>query len=108
MCGAAAESVLLSLAIAKTGNEAQMLQMYRAANGRTKIENLLLGKVRQTVQTTFRGLTDVMKYWRDESAHGTTSSISDIEALASATLLLRFAQYASEQWEELTRSDGQP
>jgi len=106
MCGAAAESVLLALATRKAGEEPQVLQTYRAANGRTKIENLILGKARLSVQTTFRGLTDVMKYWRDESAHGTTSAISDVEALTSASLLLRLAQYASEQWDELTRSDA--
>jgi hypothetical protein len=103
MCGAAAESILLSLAIAKTGDEGEILQRYRAANGRSKIENLVVGKARRPIQTAFLGFTDVLKYWRDESAHGTSSTISDVEAYTSLAVLLRFAQYAQDQWSELTQ-----
>ena len=104
MCGAAAESILLALAIVKMGDSETVLQTYRAASGRNKVENMVIGKARQQLQTTFRGLTDVLKYWRDESAHGTESKISDLEAYTSLAVMLRFAQYANDHWAELTEA----
>jgi hypothetical protein len=102
MCGAAAESVLLALAIAKTGNEDIVLKDYRAANGRSKIENLILGKSRQQLQTGLRAFTESLKYWRDESAHGLASRISDEQAYTSLAMMLRLAQFANDNWQELT------
>ena len=102
MCEAAAESVLLALAIAKTGNEAVVLKDYRPANGRSKIENLILGKSRVQLQTGLRAFTESLKYWRDESAHGLASRISDEQAYTSLAMMLRLAQFANDNWQELT------
>jgi hypothetical protein len=102
MCGAASESILLSVAIAKNGNEHEVLNQYRSASGRSKIENLIIGKASAQLRTAFLGLTDLLKYWRDESAHGSSSAISDVEAYTSLALLLRFAQFSQERWSELT------
>ena len=103
MCGAAAESVLLSVAIAKMGDEAIVLKEYRTANGRSKVESLVLGKSRQQLQTGLRAFTESLKYWRDESAHGLASSISDEQAYTSLALMLRLAQFANDNWQELTQ-----
>jgi hypothetical protein len=103
MCGAAAESILSSVAIAKGGDNADVLRMYRSSNGRRQVENLVLGRLTSSLQGSFRAFTDVLKYWRDESAHGTAWKISDIEAHTSLALLLRFAQFASDRWQELTQ-----
>lgn len=101
MCGAAAESILLAVAIAKT-DEASVLKTYRSAQGRSRIENLIFGKARKQLQTEFRGFSSLLKYWRDEAAHGKTSGITDNEAYTSLALLLRFAIYTDECWDELT------
>lgn len=103
MCGAAAESVLLSVAIAKTSDEAIVLKEYRTANGRSKVENLILGKSRQQLQTGLRAFTEPLKYWRDESAHGLASRISDEQAYTSLATMLRLAQFANDNWQELTQ-----
>jgi hypothetical protein len=102
MCGAAAESVLLSVAIAKTGDEAAVLKEYRSANGRSKVENLILGKSPQQLQTGLKAFSESLKYWRDESAHGLASSISDEQAYTSLAMMLRLAQFATDNWKELT------
>jgi len=102
MCGAAAESILLAIAIAKTADEPLVLKDYRAANGRSKIEALILGKARQQLQTGLRAFTEPLKYWRDESAHGLASTLKDEHAYTALAMLLRFAQFSNDNWNELT------
>lgn len=46
MCGAAAESILLALAIARSGDEERVLRTYGAAGGRGRVENLVIGTAR--------------------------------------------------------------
>jgi len=83
MCGAAAESVTLATAIAKSGDGEQVLKTYAIANGRMKIENQVIGQAAEHLKREFRGLTELIKYWRDEAAHGRTSGISYNEAYTS-------------------------
>ena len=45
MSGAAAESILLRVAIAKEADEKQVPQTYRSANGRKRVENLIVGQL---------------------------------------------------------------
>jgi len=42
-----------------------------------------------------------IKYWRDEAAHGKASNIGDNEAYTSLALLLRFAGFVNEHWQDL-------
>ena len=39
MCGASAESILLAIAIAKKGDEEEVLRLYATAQGRSRVEN---------------------------------------------------------------------
>ena len=100
MCGAATESIMLSTAIAKKGEE-EVLKIYVAANGRSKVENMIVGQTKEFIQREYRGYTSLVKYWRDESAHGKRSGISDNEAYTSLALLLRFAHFVNDNWNEL-------
>jgi hypothetical protein len=102
MCGAAAESIILSAAIKRQGDEADVLKRYGSANGRHQIENILIGKSRRNVENDYHTYSTLLKYWRDEAAHGRTSDISDIEAYTSLALLLRLAIFMEDNWEELT------
>lgn len=102
MCGAAAEAILLTLAIAKIGDEQQVLREYMTTTGRTKIENKLLAHANSYIQQDLRNYTNLLKYWRDAAAHGAATNINEGEAFTSLLLLLRFAQFASDRWEELT------
>ena len=101
MCGAAAESILLATAIAKS-DEATVLGQYNSANGRRKVENLLLGQARQDLRDEYKGYMALLKYWRDQASHGTLSGIKDNEAYTALALLLRFAIFANVHWGELT------
>lgn len=96
MAGAAVESILLALAIAKTGDEDKVIAEYRAASGRKKIMDRLLANVSQTVADPFRSAAGILSFWRDEAGHGRETTISEIEAHSALTQLLRLAQFASD------------
>ena len=103
MCGAAAESILLAVAIAKSGDDAATLAMYRAANGRRRVIDRVLGQARPAIAEPFRSATGLLSFWRDDAAHGRASEISEIEAHEALARLIRFAQFADENWDDLTR-----
>ena len=103
MCGAAAESILLATAIDKTGDEKRVLASYSTANGRKKVENMVIGQAKEHIRREFQGLTELLKYWRDEAAHGKASKISDNEAYTSLAMLLRYAMFVNENWDDLTK-----
>jgi hypothetical protein len=102
MCGAAAESIMLVTAITKNGDEKSVLKTYATANGRQRVENIVIGQANKHIKREFRGLTDLLKYWRDEAGHGKASQISDNEAYTSIAMLLRYAMFANENWNDLT------
>jgi hypothetical protein len=101
MCGAAAESILLAAAIAKA-DEDSVLSQYNTPGGRRRIENIVLGKVRQELRDAYVGYMTLLKYGRDQAAHGKASGIKDNEAYTSVALLRRFAIFVNDHWAELT------
>ena len=103
MCGAGAESILLAVAIAKDGDQDKIEKMYLANGGRGRIEKLILGSQPDAVQNECRGYLSLLKYWRDMTAHGRASGITDGEAYTSLAFLLRFAQFVNDRWNELAR-----
>jgi hypothetical protein len=103
MCGAAAESILLAIAIAKAGDAKAIINEYSAQAGRLKIERRIYSGLPDPVQEEFRRYTALLKYWRDAAAHGRATHITEAEAYTSLVLLLRFALFADDRWEELTQ-----
>ncbi len=97
MCGAAAESILLSVAI-KKANEGDVLKMYRASNGRRQVENLIL-QGKDDLRAELLGRLALLKYWRDDASHGTVTSISNEEAFVALATLLRLAQFVDDNWD---------
>ncbi|MGH9890969.1 MAG: hypothetical protein ACREA0_03080 [bacterium] len=101
MCGAAAESILLSLAVAKVGDEERILRDYRASTGVAKIKHLLQVQQNAHVVAQLDNFTELIKYWRDEAAHAFDSSIDEEEAFLAMLLLLRLARFADQRWEDI-------
>jgi hypothetical protein len=100
MCGAATESIVLAAAIKKNGKET-VLQQYNRAQGRTQIENMIIGQANEYIKREYKGYSTLLKYWRDASAHGKKSGITENEAYTSLALLLRFTSFMSDNWENL-------
>jgi hypothetical protein len=105
MCGASAESILLAAAIAKRG-EANTLKTYSSASGRSRVQTDLLAHVPEALRQEFNNLSILLRYWRDEAAHGKVSGIADNEAYTSLALLLRLAKFVDENWKALVRTDN--
>ncbi|NOZ83994.1 MAG: hypothetical protein GXP60_04180 [Epsilonproteobacteria bacterium] len=101
MCGGASESIILATAIAKKSEE-EVLKAYASSNGRSRVENMIIGQAKNYLKREYQGYSSLIKYWRDESAHGKVSGINDNEAYTSIALLLRFAKFASDNWNDLT------
>src|SRR6516165_4132669 len=102
MCGAAAESILLTIAIARSGDDESTMRLYRTSQGRRKVTDQVVGSSRKEIGDPFRSATGLLSYWRDDAAHGAASNISEIEAHEALSRLLRFAQFANDNWAELT------
>ena len=103
MCGASAESILLAIAIAKDGDEEKILKTYVSGSGRSRIKTQILGQAKSYIRREFEGYMSLLSYWRDESAHGQISNISDNEAYLALTTLLRFSIFADKNWVVLTQ-----
>lgn len=100
MVGAAAEAILLRAAVAKLGEE-KAEALYFNRNGRSNLQKSLLGQKTNTFRTEFERHTDLISYWRDQSAHGHQTGIKEGEAYMALSGLLRFAHFASDKWDEL-------
>ena len=101
MVGAAAESILLATAIAKTGNEDAVLKAYGSANGRKKLINDVTSNLPQLARP-FSTITGLIAYWRDEASHGQATVITGPEAEQVLRELLRLAQFTADNWDTLT------
>jgi hypothetical protein len=101
MVGAAAEAILLKAAVAKLGQE-KAEELYLNSRGRSQLQNSLLGQQTKGFRTEFERHTDLITYWRDQSAHGHQTGIKEGEAYMALSGLLRFAHFASDKWNELT------
>jgi hypothetical protein len=102
MAGAAAESILLAIAVAKLGDEAQVLKAYRSGSGRSRITTLILGQAKQALSDQFNAMLGVLNYWRDETAHGVHTTVGEAQAHLSVAQLIRFAHFAQDHWGTLT------
>ncbi|MBX3072872.1 hypothetical protein KF728_12795 [Candidatus Obscuribacterales bacterium] len=102
MCGAACESIYLALAIEKDGDAQKVLDIYRRADGRKKLKEMLErnqpGGLIRVLDSGF----NVLAYWRDVSAHGASSDIAQAEARAALNELLSLSQLAKDRWQDIT------
>ncbi len=92
---------MLALALARTGNASLVYERYRRARGRPEIERLLTAQGSSHVHETLPTFLDLLKFWRDDAAHG-AQTLSEMEASIALLQLLRFAVYADTRWDELT------
>jgi hypothetical protein len=102
MAGAAAESILLAVAIAKSRDEAKTLKTYSSSGGRARITAYVVGQAASSVKRQFEAALHILHYWRDDASHGTLTTITEVEAYAAISELLRLAQFTSDHWDNLT------
>jgi hypothetical protein len=106
MVGAAAEAILLRAAAAKLG-EHEATTMYKSGAGRARLQTRLLSGAADWLGREFNSHTDLISYWRSPPAHGHGSPIGESEAFMALRGLLRFSQFASDNWDQLiAKHDG--
>jgi hypothetical protein len=102
MAGAAAESILLALAIAKAGDEAKVLRAYGHSGGRRQVLNMIVGQADPTRRGTLTTFTGIISLWRDEAAHGQATLLGTANADEALRQLLHMCQWVDREWESLT------
>ena len=68
MAGAAAESILLALAIAKTGDEAKVLLEYNTTGGRRRVSKRVGQNVSPTLTNQLETALQALGHWQDPLA----------------------------------------
>jgi len=101
MSGAAAEAVLLAIAIAKTKNEDEVLTIYRRAKGRRDVLNVIIGQAQKHRKDTLKAFTGIIAAWRDEAGHGAATKITTANADEALRQLLHMCQWTRREWEAL-------
>lgn len=102
MVGAAAESVLLAVAIAKVGNETAVLNEYQSSSGRRKVLNMIVGQKPQHIRDQLVLFTNIISMWRDEASHGKSTPIDTANADEALRQLLHMCQWVDREWTTLT------
>lgn len=102
MAGAAAESILIEVAVAKSGDRKDVMHVYQARSGRRDTTNRALAGVREPLASQLRMLLDLLGYWRDNAAHGGDHVYTEVEAYDALSRLLRLALRVGESWDLLT------
>lgn len=102
MVGAAAEAILLAVAIAKTEDEDDIHRKYNAAGGRQQVINVVVGQLPEWQKTTFKTFAGIISAWRDEAAHGAPTTLTTANADESLRQLLHMCQWVSKYWDALT------
>jgi hypothetical protein len=102
MAGAAAESILIAVVIAKTRDEKKVLSEYQSSRGRNRVIKRVIAGSTSVVGERFNNALGILSFWRDEAGHGIASNIGEIEAHEAISRLLRLARFTSDNWAALT------
>ncbi|WP_088344539.1 MULTISPECIES: hypothetical protein [Rhodomicrobium] len=108
MIGAAAESLLLTLATVKTGNEDSVLRAYSARDGRRATLNLIVAQAPRHISQALASGMALIAYWRDSAGPGQAAAVSPPETEQALRELLSLSQFASDHWSEIVGASEQP
>lgn len=102
MVGAASESILLAIAVAKSGDEAAILAKYNGRSGRSEVIKSIAGSLPARLANSLQGFMGLLAYWRDEAGHGQVTELSLANADEALRQLLHLCQWANKNWKALT------
>lgn len=103
MVGAAAESILIATAVAKTNNEEAVLSEYGRAGGRRKLIDIIAGQASKLTREKLNLFAQIISYWRDDAAHGQSSNLADANAHEALRQLLHMCQWVDGEWTSLVK-----
>jgi hypothetical protein len=108
MAGAAAEAVLIALAVEKKGERTWVEKRMRGTGGRQELHKALRPEGGAEGQRRVETLIDLVSYYRDDAAHTLGDPITDEGAQLTLLLLLNVAAYADQHWAYLTAAPTPP
>jgi hypothetical protein len=103
MAGAAAESILLAVAIGKTGDIQKVMTVYKSSSGRKKTIDLVVENAPSYIRDNFKTFMGLLSFWRDEAAHGEARNLSTANADEALRQLLHMSQWIDRSWTILTK-----
>ena len=102
MSGAACESIYLALAFEKSGDKNRILSDYRSTSGTKKLKDFVERNQNGTTIEILKSGFNILKLWRDDTAHGEFVGVGDIEARAAINTIINIAQISEKHWDQLT------
>lgn len=102
MCGAAAESVLLGIAMAKLEDDELVLKTYEGRNGRQELTKAVCKGLPPYIENSLKQFMGLLAYWRDDATHGKATEITQANADEAIRQLLHLCQWSKKNWKELT------
>jgi hypothetical protein len=102
MSGAAAESIMLKVAILKQDkSEDEILQSYESRNGVKWILDYVTGKARKEIRERLGIFSQLIKYRRDSSSHGKALEINEFDAYDSVSRLIWLSIFIKDNLKEV-------
>lgn len=98
MCGAAAETVLLALAIALGGPVEAVMNEYRASSGRRALMRRIRNGLPSTASSQIESYAKPLDYWRDAASHGLPARVLSGTAFQNLQLVRQLANFVAELW----------
>lgn len=94
MAGACAETILFTAYAKHLGDQEKAIREMTSSGGRGRVEAALLGRLKEGQRMELQTSFSLIKYWRDNSAHGLTGRVDHNEAYVALLTLLNLAQAA--------------
>jgi hypothetical protein len=103
MCGAAAESIILKIAIANEPDKEEILKEYESRGGTKKIIDRVFGHLEGKHKNAHSTFNDLLKYRRDDSGHGQHIDISEFDAYDSLSRLIWLSKFIDKNFSDILR-----
>ena len=102
--GAAARVDSPNAGIFAKGDRVSIVKEYLTKGGRGRVQSKVFGTSASFIQDQATAGLSLLKYWRDDAAHGEFRGLSEAQSFTSTLLLLRLAALADDNWDTLTKS----
>ncbi|WP_374331357.1 hypothetical protein [Aestuariivirga sp.] len=105
MAGAAAEAILISLAIQILGDETKVFSIYNSKSGRHELQKAVRRDWKEHDATQLNTMMKIVAYWRDDAAHGRFIDVTQATAEEALRQLLHLSLWVGREWARLTRAE---
>lgn len=102
MAGAAAEAILIALALKIVGDEKKVFSIYNSRSGRHELLKVVRRSWKEHDAQQLNTMMKIVAYWRDDAAHGGFIDVSQATAEEALRQLLHLSLWVGRDWARLT------